>query len=256
MPGEGESNPVLNPKWAELQTSALGITRKVNNMPKTKKEQENKALTAQTPSENKQGVAESEALNLRRPAGFHLNDKGELAINSTGWKRIEKVFLGSDVKSECPAFDNYSLDMVRLSQVVQASAHARGKGETPEAMNLASDGVAALAPRDGMEVMLCSQLVALHSQGMEFMRRAMLDDQTTPGVDSNVNRVTKTLRTFATMADCLRTYRGGGQQKVTVEHVTVQAGGQAIVGTVNRGAGGGDARTKPRMNPMKSGAAG
>jgi hypothetical protein len=32
----------------------------------------------------------------------------------------------------------------------------------------------------------------------------------------------------------VRTYRGGGQQKVTVEHVTVQA----IVGTVNRGAGG------------------
>jgi hypothetical protein len=29
---------------------------------------------------------------------------------------------------------------------------------------------------------------------------------------------------------------------VTVEHVTVQAGGQAIVGTVNRGAGGGDAQ--------------
>lgn len=47
----------------------------------------------------------------------------------------------------------------------------------------------------------------------------------------------KLMRTFATMAECLRTYRGGGQQKMTVEHVTVQAGGQAIVGTVNRGEG-------------------
>ena len=56
-------------------------------------------------------------------------------------------------------------------------------------------------------------------------------------LDRNVNRATKLLRTFATMAECLRTYRGGGQQKVTVEHVTVQAGGQAIVGTVNRRAG-------------------
>ena len=105
-------------------------------------------------------------------------------------------------------------------------------------LNIALDGVAALAPRDGMEVMLCSQLIALHSQGMEFMRRAMLGDQTTSGVDCNVNRVAKTLRTFATMAECLRTYRSGGQQKVTVEHVTVQAGGQAIVGTVNKGADG------------------
>jgi len=76
---------------------------------------------------------------------------------------------------------------------------------------------------------------------MEFMRRGMLPEQTNDGVDRNVNRATKLLRTFATMAECLRTYRGGGQQKVTVEHVTVQSGGQAIVGTVNRGVGGGDA---------------
>jgi hypothetical protein len=93
-----------------------------------------------------------------------------------------------------------------------------------------------------MEVMLCSQLVALHSQGMEFLRRGVLPDQTTDGVDRNVNRATKVVRSFASIADCLRTYRGGGQQKVTVEHVTVQAGGQAIVGTVNRGVGGGDAQ--------------
>ena len=93
-----------------------------------------------------------------------------------------------------------------------------------------------------MEVMLCSQLVALHTQSMAFLRAGVLPDQTADGVDRNINRATKLLRSFATVADCLRTYRGGGQQKVTVEHVTVQAGGQAIVGTVNKGVGGGDAQ--------------
>jgi len=203
----------------------------------TRAEQKDKAPTAKTLPENKQRVAESKALDLPRPAGFRLNNKGELAIDLAGSRRVEKAFLGSDVKSEATAFDNYSLDMVRLSQVVQASAHARGKGETPEAMNLALDGVAALAPRDGMEVMLCSQLIALHSQSMEFLRRGMLDDQTTDGVDRNVNRATRLLRAFATINECLRTYRGGGQQKMIVEHVTVQAGGQAIVGTINQGEG-------------------
>jgi hypothetical protein len=119
---------------------------------------------------------------------------------------------------------------------------APAKCDDPKILNIALDGVASLAPRDGMEVMLCSQLVALHSQSMEFLRRGMLPDQTTEGVDCNVNRATKMLRTFATLTECLRTYRGGGQQKMTVEHVTVQAGGQAIVGTVNQGTGGGDAR--------------
>ncbi len=38
--------------------------------------------------------------------------------------------------------------------------------------------------------------------------------------------------------DTLKRYRTGGQQKVTVEHVTVNEGGQAIVGNVEtRGEG-------------------
>jgi hypothetical protein len=36
----------------------------------------------------------------------------------------------------------------------------------------------------------------------------------------------------------LKRYRTGGQQKVTVEHVTVNQGGQALVGSVTQGGGG------------------
>jgi hypothetical protein len=39
-----------------------------------------------------------------------------------------------------------------------------------------------------------------------------------------------------------------------VEHVTVEAGGQAIAGTVNGGAGG-ECSEKQRMHPMQSDAA-
>jgi hypothetical protein len=171
-----------------------------------------------------------------------LNEKGELTISSAGSRKIEKTFLGSNTECEAVPEDGTSLDNVRFAQVAGTLVQARGKCGTPEALNIALDSVAALAPRDGMEVMLCSQLVALHSQSMEFLRRGMLPDQTNDGADRSINRATKLLRTFATMAECLRTYRGGGQQKMTVEHVTVQAGGQAIVGTVNRGSGGGDAQ--------------
>ena len=45
------------------------------------------------------------------------------------------------------------------------------------------------------------------------------------------------LRTFTTQMEALKRYRTGGQQKVTVEHVHVNEGGQAIVGVVNRGEG-------------------
>lgn len=169
------------------------------------------------------------------PMHISKDEQGQLTISKAGSIRVTQTFLGSNARA---GQDNTALDNARFAQVTCALPQSKGNCDDPKLLNIALDGVAALAPRDGMEVMLCSQLVALHSQGMEFMRRAMLSDQTTPGVDSNVNRVAKTLRTFATMADCLRTYRSGGQQKMIVEHVTVQAGGQAIVGTVNRGAGG------------------
>ena len=46
-------------------------------------------------------------------------------------------------------------------------------------------------------------------------------------------RANKLSRTYAVLVDALNRYRGKeGQQKVTVEHVDVHAGGQAVVGLV------------------------
>ena len=195
--------------------------------------------TPEAQQSKKRAVAKDDANHSEQ---ISLDDKGQLTISEAGARRIDRTFLGPDADYETRHGDFTSLNNIRFAQVIGSLPEAKGKDLTPQTANIALDGVAALEPRDGMEVMLCSQLVALHSQGMDFLRRGMLADQTVDGVDRNVNRATKLLRTFATMADCLRTYRGGGHQRVTVEHVTVQSGGQAIVGTVNRHAGGGDAR--------------
>ena len=85
-------------------------------------------------------------------------------------------------------------------------------------------------------------MIAVHNLAMETMKRAMIEGQTFEGEEANVNRATKMLRTFATQMEALKRYRTGGQQKVTVEHVHVTAGGQAIVGVVNRGEGNGGKR--------------
>ena len=45
-------------------------------------------------------------------------------------------------------------------------------------------------------------------------------------------------RTYVALLEALNRHRGKGQQVVRVEHVTVQAGGQAIVGAVTQGGGG------------------
>jgi hypothetical protein len=43
----------------------------------------------------------------------------------------------------------------------------------------------------------------------------------------------KLARTFAAQVEALKRYRSGGEQKMTVQHVHVAEGGQAIVGNVS-----------------------
>jgi anaerobic selenocysteine-containing dehydrogenase len=78
--------------------------------------------------------------------------------------------------------------------------------------------------------MLAVQLIASHTAAMESYRRAMLAEQTFEGRQAALSQA-----------------GGKGQQKVTVEHVHVHAGGQAIVGNV--GTPGGGVRPKSEDQP-------
>lgn len=83
--------------------------------------------------------------------------------------------------------------------------------------------------------MLAAQKVSIHNMAMECSKRAMLEGQTAHGVTENLNRVNKLMRTFTTQLEALGRYRGKGVQRVTVEHIHINNGGQAIVGNVNGG---------------------
>jgi len=80
---------------------------------------------------------------------------------------------------------------------------------------------------------------------MECYRRAMIGEQTFEGRRENLSQANKLSRTYATLLEALNRHRGKGQQKVTVEHVHVHEGGQAIVGNVE----GGGTRTKLENQP-------
>ena len=100
-----------------------------------------------------------------------------------------------------------------------------------------------IRPKDELEGMMAAQLIAAHNAAMECYRRAMIGEQTFEGRRENLNQANKLSRTYAALLEALNRHRGKGQQKVTVEHVHVHAGGQAVVGMVAaRGQpGGGDA---------------
>jgi hypothetical protein len=67
--------------------------------------------------------------------------------------------------------------------------------------------------------------------------------------DSAQTAFNKLARTFAAQAEALKDYRSKGEQKMTVQHVHVADGGQAVIGNVGTPAPGGGARKKPEVQP-------
>ena len=114
------------------------------------------------------------------------------------------------------------------------SSDAQYRQEQERAVVAAMIGI---APGDEIEGMLAAQLVACHNVSMECFRRAMIGEQTFEGRRENLNQANKLSRTYAVLLEALNRHRGKGQQKVTVEHVHVHSGGQAIVGAVTGGTG-------------------
>ena len=135
--------------------------------------------------------------------------------------------------------------------VANQAVNSAWYGKTPEPdwkkqqSNAILASLVGLQPADEIEGMLAAQLIASHNASMECYRRAMIAEQTFEGRRESLNQANKLSRTYTALAEALNRHRGKGQQKVTVEHVHVHEGGQAIVGNVE----GGGVRTKSENQP-------
>jgi hypothetical protein len=121
-----------------------------------------------------------------------------------------------------------------IQQLVNISS--KGREVDTEATNFAVAVVAGIAPNDQVEAMLAAQMAAVHTATMTFARR-LAHVETIPQQDSAEKAFNKLARTFAAQVEALKRYRSKGEQRVIVERVTVEKGGQAIVGNVAHGGG-------------------
>ena len=122
-----------------------------------------------------------------------------------------------------------------LTQLANAGSY--GEGVDERGINFMVAVIKGIEPKDQLETMLAAQMAAVHMLTMSFARRLGASD-TFQELDSVERIFNKLARTFAGQMETLKRYRTGGEQKVTVEHVTVNQGGQAIVGNVaHRGEG-------------------
>ena len=125
---------------------------------------------------------------------------------------------------------NQTINTLRIVKTEEGHASAETKA--------AIVGLCGIDPKDELEGMIAAQLIAGHNAAMECYRRAMHPDQSFEGRRENLTQANKLSRTYTMLLDALNRHRGKGQQKVTVEHVHVHRGGQAIVGNVEAPGGG------------------
>ena len=92
-----------------------------------------------------------------------------------------------------------------------------------------------MAPKDDIERMLVTQMIGTHEAAIECLRRAMIEGQGFESRDVNLKHAEKLMAVYTKQIEALNKHRGKGQQNITVKHVNVAAGGQAIVGNVEAG---------------------
>jgi len=88
-------------------------------------------------------------------------------------------------------------------------------------------------PESEIEAMLVMQMAITHALAMKTAS-TLCRAETIPQQDSASLALSRLTRTFTTQVEALAKLRRDGAQKVTVEHVHVYPGGQAIVGNVNQ----------------------
>ena len=117
------------------------------------------------------------------------------------------------------------------NQLANASAHGQDIDE--RGLNFMLSVIKGIEPRDQLEAMLAAQMAAVHVATMTFARHLAQAEETVL-VDSAERAFNKLTRTFAMQMEALKRYRSGVEQKVSVQHVSVADGGQAIVGNVTQ----------------------
>lgn len=152
-----------------------------------------------------------------------MNDKKELEIKEVE-NEAEKVktdMMWKEIAKECGS-NSKELGKMIFHQLLDSKI---GIFEI-------SSSIKEIAPKDHIEGMLAAQMIATHHAVMNCYRLAV-ESRTFDIMNNVYNSANKLTRTYTMQMEALNRHRGKGQQKMTVEHVHVNSGGQAIIGNVN-----------------------
>jgi len=127
---------------------------------------------------------------------------------------------------------------------IQASHDRQQLISNSNCFDMAIDAAETIGATNSLEKMLAHQMAACHNAGMNLIQKInyAIDDIGNHKDDDlrlqrMTNTATKLMTTFQQGMKTIQQTRSGGEQKMTVEHVHVHDGGQAVVGNVQGGPG-------------------
>ena len=119
-----------------------------------------------------------------------------------------------------------------MSQLIDAARAEDGQPSEQE-LNFLLSVLKGVKPKDQLEAMLAAQMAAVHAAAMRSVS-ALKRSDTADSIDCLERASNKLCRTFTSQMEALKRYRAHDEHNVTVQNVSVNEGGQAIVGNVNQ----------------------
>lgn len=118
---------------------------------------------------------------------------------------------------------------------LNASIHRIELADGCGAFDLALDTAESLGAKNAAEQMLAHQMAAVHKTAMQLLENST-GQRDTVEIARLTNAAARLMDTFQKAMLTLQRVRSGGRQVVTVQHVQVKDGGQAVInGTVTTG---------------------
>ena len=167
----------------------------------------------------------AELLKLERPPdvgpGGEVVNEQVAGLGQRRWNIRETLREGADRIAE-------DASLRRTDLLMQPSFNAVAMG---------IDAAEAIGAGNSLERMLAHELALAHEATMRLMDRALSFESSQDAVESCrlANTAARLMGVYQDGLLTLQRLRSGGNQTVTVQHVNVQAGAQAVIGNVGTG---------------------
>jgi hypothetical protein len=160
-------------------------------------------------------------IKLMKPDAFVAQTAPPDGAGENWWKRLNA------------ALGTMSDDFVNASLLqIQAAARSPFGKVSETAINGALAMIEAAAPRNELEGALAVQYT--HTAAMSVLAKMDSGFGSERRITAFGSTAARLMKAYAMQLEVLRRHRGGGQQFVRVEHVHINAGGQAIIGNVRK----------------------